>query len=76
MSKSYDISSKFSSNQKAMIKDQFDYSPAQKEHYNFKDCVVGGIHVGGMGEEKSMYSKMERSGQKKMARMEQDRELD
>jgi hypothetical protein len=74
---SYDKSKNFSGSMKAKIKDDFDYSPAQKEHYNFKDCVVGGIHVGGvesMG--KSMYDKSSRMGQKKMARMEQDREID
>lgn len=76
MSKSYDVSKNFSSNQKAMIKDQFDYSPAQNESYNYKDCVVGGIHIGSMTGEKSMYTKMERGSQKKMAHMQQDRELD
>ena len=74
---SYDKSKNFSGSMKAKIKDDFDYSPAQKEHYNYKDCVVGGIHVGGVHTEpKDMYNKSSRMGQKKMARMEQDREID
>jgi hypothetical protein len=76
MAKSYDVSKNFSGNQKGMIKDQFDFSPAQNDSYNYKDCVVGGIHVGAMAKEKSMYSKSSRGEQKRMSRMEQDREID
>lgn len=76
MAKSYDVSKNFSGNQKGMIKDQFDYSPAQKEHYDYKDCVMGGIHIGEMTSGKGMYDKSSRMEQKKMARMGQDREID
>lgn len=58
------------------MKDQFDYSPAQTPNYNYKEGIVGGIHVGGIESKgKPMYTKMEDKMNKKMARMEQAREM-
>lgn len=74
--KSYDVSKNFSSNMSDKIKDDFDFSPAQNPSYNFKEGCVGGIHIGGVSSEpKNMYTKMERMGNKKMSKMEQDREM-
>lgn len=45
---SYDISKNFNKNQKASIKDQFDYSPAHSENYDYKKGIVKEFHIGGV----------------------------
>jgi hypothetical protein len=47
---SYDKSKLFSGNQKAMIKDQFNYSPAQDENYNYKkeNGITSTVYLNGM----------------------------
>ena len=75
--KSYDISDRFSVKEGAKIRDQWDYSPAQKENYDYKKCCVPGIQVGGVtSEPRKMYDKMSMKSQSKMAKMAQDREID
>lgn len=46
MKKSYDIRDDFSPNQKEMIKDQFNYSPAGETAYDYKKCIVRTTHIG------------------------------
>lgn len=56
------------------MRDCYDYSPAQSEHYDFKKGVMGGIHIGGVSSEpRDAYSKGERKSMSKMAHMEQDK---
>jgi hypothetical protein len=75
--KSYDISDRFSVKEGAKIKDQWDFSPAQNDMYNYKECCMPGIQVGGVtSEPKGMYDKKSMKSQSKMAKMAQDREID
>lgn len=76
---SYDTSKNFSGNQKAKIKDQFNYSPAQDCDYNYiKDNnVIKTTHLMGvMNEPKNMYTPGESNNMRKMAKYEQDKEMD
>lgn len=79
----YDVSKNFSGNQKANIKDEFDFSPEKNEAYNYK-AGINATHnlMGEMMEPKyegqksprelSMESKNMKKGS--MGRMESDRE--
>lgn len=73
--KSYDVSKNFSTNRKGMIKDDFCFSPAYEENYDYKDGIVKQFHIGGVMEMKEpAYGQYSDKKQKGMARMEQDKE--
>jgi hypothetical protein len=75
--KSYDVSSNFSSNMKGKIKDNYDFSPAQSEHYNYKECIIKDIHLNGVQEQtRSAYKPKEERSMRKMKHMEQDGEME
>jgi hypothetical protein len=59
------------------MKDHYDCSPAQNPDYNYKAGVTKGINASEVKmEARPMYTKMERASQSKMAKMEQDRDMD
>lgn len=63
----------FVGNQNAKIKDEFCYSPALKEDYDYKQGIVKEFHIGGvMQMQEPQDSKYERKMNKRQARMEQD----
>lgn len=75
MSKSYDTSKLFSSNRSGAIKDDFCYSPALKENYDYKQGIVKEFHIGGVMDMKEPQdSKYQRKMDARQARMEQDYE--
>ena len=70
---SYDKSKNFKGNQKAMIKDEFCFSPATNDMYDYKKGIVKEFHIGGVEEMKEpAYGQYASKSMKKMARYEQD----
>jgi len=70
---SYDVSKNFSKNQHEGIKDQFCFSPALKENYDYKVGIVKEFHIGGvMSMTEPMEGQYARKMNGKQARMEQD----
>lgn len=70
---SYDKSKNFKGSQKAKIKDEFNFSPAQNDMYNYKKCISKEFHIGGVDTMKEpAYGQYASKSMKKMARYEQD----
>lgn len=58
---------------KADIKDDFCFSPAQDDMYNYKTGIVKEFHIGGVTNMmEPEYGQYDRKTMKKMARYEQD----
>lgn len=73
MAGSYDVSKNFSKNQHAGIKDQWCYSPAIKENYDYKEGIVKEFHIGGvMNMQEPMQGQYARKMNDREARLEQD----
>lgn len=70
---SYDRSKNFKGNMKANIKDDFCFSPAQDDMYDYKDGIVKEFHIGGVEMMKEPeYGQYDRHTMKKGAHYEQD----
>lgn len=70
---SYDVSKNFSKNQHAGIKDQFCFSPALNENYDYKKGIVKEFHIGGvMSMKEPMEGQYASKKSSQAARMEQD----
>lgn len=70
---SYDRSKMFVGNQNAKIKDEFCYSPAIEDSYDYKKGIVKEFHIGGvMNMQEPQEGQYARKMNARQARMEQD----
>ncbi len=70
---SYDQSKNFKGNMKANIKDDFCFSPATDDMYNYKNGIVKEFHIGGvMNMKEPMEGQYATKMNKRQAHYEQD----
>jgi len=62
---SYDRSKNFKGNQSANIKDEFNFSPAQNDMYNYKKCISKEFHIGGVDMKEPAYGQYAGKSMKK-----------